>query len=665
MAQAEFLKQKEDTVKLEVTKGERIVEYVLEKFMYAREGMEPYQSGWKDHYLNYKGTRSDVKESWQANYTCSTLKEITRVKVPLYMNILFSKGIDSFDMKPGDIDDEEKIPYVKDVLKYQLRNIGKNTGGFFGEWGNYAKQFEMYGYTAAMCYWKKETNLKGQVTFDSVDMQTMDIFHFFPDPAAIGMNSWKVIQYRDKYISELRRQEKIGVYKNVIELRDTGQPHEDDAIVFLPKEELPAIDLDTRVELLEYHGEIPKSLLDGDLGSISDIDPYEDDYVDAIVTIGNRKVVLRAKEYPYDCGNIFIESCKDRLPTERFGIGTGEDIEAMAEELTNAHNKLSDCVNIISNPMGIINPQQISGLSGTLITHPGKMFVANSMVEDVRKALSFIDTTAAASALSPLLKFIEMLDQRIMKLSQAVPAISPTGTEEGMHETLGGTQIQQANAAEPIKHIVKHELEPAWEQSLSIFYKLDLQLFPNSMAYKVLGKEGAEEWAKIQGGKKTMTKGDLALAGDPDFIPRGVTVFSEKQVELRNLLQFLQILTTAMIPAEDDNGQQVPGADGKPQMKPAGDMSEVIKRIAQLMDFEDIDLLLPELKQLREKQKAAKKIAKQRQEQEKTLQARTGKPTSGMTDEVASREAPPASSVQSLAGAAGGIGQTMNNFKRG
>ena len=198
MAQAEFLKQKEDVVELEVTKGERIVEYVLEKFMYAREGMEPYQSGWKDHYLNYKGTRSDVKEDWQANYTCSTLKEITRVKVPLYMNILFSKGIDSFDMKPGDIDDEEKIPYVKDVLKYQLRNIGKNTGGFFGEWGNYAKQFEMYGYTAAMCYWKKETNLKGQVTFDSVDMQTMDIFHFFPDPAAIGMNSWKVIQYRDK-----------------------------------------------------------------------------------------------------------------------------------------------------------------------------------------------------------------------------------------------------------------------------------------------------------------------------------------------------------------------------------------------------------------------------------------------------------------------------------
>lgn len=659
-------KQKEVKMLREFSIGEKLVMFVLEKFMYAREGMAPYQNEWKDHYISYKGTRSDVKELWQSNYTCSTLKEVTRVKVPLYMNILFSRGIDSFDIEPGDIEDEEKIPIIKDILKYQLRNIGKKTGGFFGEWGNYAKQFEMYGYTAAKCFWRKEKNLRGKTTFDSADMETLDIFHFFPDPAKVGLDSWKVLQYRDNYVSHLRRQESLGIYKNVVQLRDTGQPREDDAIVLIPQvAELPpeAEELDNRVELLEYHGEVPKSLLTGDLDSISEIDQYEDEYVDAIVTIGNRKIVLRAQEYPYDCGNIFVESCKDRLPTERFGIGTGEDIEAMAEELTNAHNKLSDCVNIISNPMGIINPQQISGLSGTLITHPGKMFVANSMVEDVRKALSFIDTTAAASALSPLLKFIEMLDQRLMKLSQAVPAISPTAQKGEMHETLGGTQIQQANAAEPIKHIVKHELEPAWEQVLSIFYKLNLQLFPESMAYKVLGKDGAEEWMKHFGGRKTITKDDLALAGDPDFIPRGVTVFSEKQIELRNLLEFLRILTMAMVPVTDDEGQQVPGQDGKPQMKPVGDMAEIVKRVAQLMNFDNLDLLLPELKQLREKQRAAKKIAKQKQDQTNEVKslAQTRIPTSGATGEVASKEAPPASSVRSLA--AGG-GETKN-FIRG
>ncbi len=666
---AKFLNREQTLEKpLEFTKDEKLLQYVLEKFMYGREGMAPYQNNFKKHYLNYKGTRSDRKELWQANYTCSTLKEITRVKVPLYMNILFSRGIDSFDMKPGDLDDEEKIPYIKDVIKYQLRNIGKKSGGFFGEWGNYAKQFEMYGYTAAKVFWRKERNLKGQTVFDGADMETLDVFHFFPDPAAVGMDSWKVIQHRDVYVSHLRRQEMLGIYKNVEYLENTGQPREDDAIVLIPREELPPedIELDNRVELLEYHGEVPSSLLEGEPTEVSDINPYQDDYVDAIVTVGNRKVVLRAQKYPYDCGNIFIESCKDRLPTERFGIGTGEDIEAMAEELSNAHNKLSDAVNIICNPMGIINPQQISGLSGTLITHPGKMFVANSMVEDVRKALSFIDTTAAASALSPLLKFIEMLDERLMKLSQAVPAISPTGTEKGMHETLGGTQIQQANAAEPIKHIVKHELEPAWERALSIFYKLDLQLFPDSMAYKVLGKEGSEQWIKFFGGKNKITREDLALKGDPDFIPRGVTVFSEKQIELKNLLEFLQILTLAMVPATDEKGQQIPGADGKPQMKPVGDMAEVIKRVAQLMNFEDIDLLLPGLKALREKQKAAKKMNQKRQEQEKTIKAQLGTPAPGTVGGVAPNGAPPASPTTSLAGG-GGISENVQNqnFIRG
>jgi len=647
MPTTEFLrltqtKETESEIK-EYTKEQKLKQYVLEKFKYAKEGMEPYQTVWKTHYLSYKGTRSDVKEEWQANYTTSTLKEIARVKVPLYMNILFSKRIDSFEMEPGEIEDEEKIPILRDVMKYLLRNVGKKQGGFFGVWGQYCKQFELYGYTAAMCPWRKETNLRGQTIFDGAEMQVLDIFHFFPDPSAVGLDSWKIIQTRDVYISHLRRQEDLGIYKNIAKIEDTyGQPAEDDAV--LPLDEIPNpmedAEADNRVELLEYHGEVPLSLIEGDLEEISDINPYVDKYVDAIITLANREVVIRAQKYPYDCGNIFFESCKDRMLTERFGIGTGEDIEAMAEELTNCHNKLSDAINIICNPMGIVNPEQMSGLSGTLITHPGKMFVANSMTEDVRKALSFIDTTAAASALTPLIKLIDMLDQRIMKLSQAVPSISPTSDDSKMHETLGGTQIQQANAAEPIKHIVQHELEPAWEQQLGIFYKLAIQKFPSQSAYRVLGKEGAEKWEKLFK-KNTITKDDLALTGDPDFIPRGVTVFSEKQVELRNLLEFLQILATAMVPVEDENGQQMPGQDGKPQMQPVGDIQEVVKRIAELMDFDNIDLLLPRLKQLREKQEAARKKNRERAVQKKEIRAKLETTSKG--GEVAPNSAPPAS----------------------
>ena len=650
MATAEFLRltQNKD-IKEEIkeySKEEKLKQYVLEKFKYGREGMEPYQEIWRNFFLSYKGTRSEVKEDWQANYTTSTLKEIARVKVPLYMNILFSKRMDSFDMEPGELEDEEKIPILKDVMKYQLRNMGKKQGGFFGVWGQYLKQFELYGYTAAMCPWRKESNLKGKTTFDGADMQVLDVFHFFPDPAAVGLDSWKIIQTRDVYISHLRRQEDLGIYKNIEDLEFSGsQPAEDDALVLMDDGIPNPIDdteADSRVELLEYHGEVPESLITGDMKEISEINPYQDKYVDAIITLANREVIIRAQRYPYDCGNIFFESCKDRMLTERFGIGTGEDIEAMTEELVNCHNKLSDAINIICNPMGIVNPEQMSGLSGTLITHPGKMFVANSMTDDVKKALSFIDTTAAASALSPLIKLIDMLDQRIMKLSQAVPSISPTSDDSKMHETLGGTQIQQANAAEPIKHIVQHELEPAWENMLRIFYKLALQKFPEQSAFRVLGKDGAEKWRKLFN-KKTISKMDLQLAGDPDFIPRGVTVFSEKQVELRNLLEFLQILATAVVPATDESGQQIQSEDGKPQMEPVGDIQEVVKRIAELMDFDHIDLLLPKLKVLKDKQEAARRMNRQQEEAENNIRASKAKPTA-QSGEVATNVVPPASS---------------------
>ena len=616
------------------TRDDNMLQWVLERLGISMEALRPRHMEWKDHYMRYRGVQSDTKEPWQANYSIQALKEVVRIKVPLYLNILFSRGIKSFDIEAGDISDEDKLQIVKDVLIYQLRNIGRETGGFFGEWGNYCKQFEMYGYTAAMCPWVEEQDLKGHTTFDQPDMQTLDIFHFFPDPSVFGVNSWKIVQERDKLLSYLRMQQALGRYENVSDLQYTNQPNEYDDVIIQP-EDRPDFnpDADVRIELLEYHGELPKSLLEGKGSDINNIDPYEDEYVDAIVTIGNREVILRAEETGYDCGSIFIESCKDRLPSEKFGIGTGEDISSMVEELTNSHNKLSDCVNIISNPMDIVNPTQMSGLSNVLVTHPGKMFVANSMTDDVRKALTFVDTTAAASALSPLLELIRMLDHRIQKLSQATPSISPVTEAGEMHETLGGSQMQQANAAEPIKHTVKHELEPSWQKVLMIFYKLSLQYFTDVNAYKVLGKDGAEAWMKIKN-TKLMTRADLALVGDPDFIPRGVTVFSEKQVELKNLLQFFQIAIQAVVPKTDENGQQVPGPDGKPQMEPVADIAEIIKRAAQLMDFDDLDALLPGLKALREKQQASKKIIEKEQKDRQEItnnMSQSGTPTPDST----------------------------------
>lgn len=583
-------KTKKESLK---TKGEALVEFVLNRFEYSKKEMQSRHDKWREYYDDYRGTRSDNKEPWQCNYIIPTLKDVVRTKVPLYANILFSNGIKSFDIEPGEEGDEGLIPLLKDTMVYELENCGRNQGGFFTVMDGFLTQFEMYGYSVAKIPWRIDKD-KGKRVFEGPDIEVVDIFSFYPDPGTTDVNnSWCVIRKRDVFVSYLKQLEAQEVYHSVKDLKDTSQPDDeyDPTLTKQPND---------RVELLEYHGDIPKDLLEGKITDEAQVNIYEDDYVKALVTVANRKVCIRNVEYPYECGNIFVDASKDKMPNETFGVGTGEDIQALAEELTNAHNKLGDCVNLIANPMGVINKSKVSGVSGGIvISHPGKMFFAEQNVDDVRKAVYWFDTTAQAAALNPLIGFIQMLEEKIQKVTQAVPVISAMPSKKGLPETLGATLMMQGNAAEPIKHIVKHCLEPWFERVLEIIYKHNLQYFSKASASRVLGVERAKVWFEEKE-KKEIRKEDIRLAGNPDFRPRGVSIFNEKQTEVENLINFAKVALGMVEPQTDPMGQPVIGADGKPIVQPVVDQKEMAKRIAEKMGIDDIEELIPALRELRE-----------------------------------------------------------------
>ena len=73
-------KKKED-VKSQ-TKGEALVEFVLNRYNYSKTNMADRHAKWKEYYDDYRGTRSDAKEDWQANYVVTSLKEAVRTKTP-------------------------------------------------------------------------------------------------------------------------------------------------------------------------------------------------------------------------------------------------------------------------------------------------------------------------------------------------------------------------------------------------------------------------------------------------------------------------------------------------------------------------------------------------------------------------------------------------------
>ena len=603
------MKKNQIKEKIKKTKGQALVDFVIRRYEYSKEKMLSRQQSWKEYYEDYRGKTIDTKESWQANYIIPTLKEVVRTKVPLFMNILFSAGIESFEIEPGEVGDEISTPLLKTKLIFDLDNTGRNRGGFFGVWGEFIKQYEIYGYSVAKIPWREEYDKRGRKIFDGPDMETIDIFKFYPDPTSLTLDSWKIIEKDNVFISYLRMMEKAGIYFNIKELKNTSQKDKSDSVMGeyqVPDPLQPSLQPD-KVDLLEYHGEVPKSLLEGEITDEVEVDPYEDDYVDAIITIANQSVVIRADEYPYECGNIFIEACKDRMPNEKFGIGTGEDIQAMSAALTNDYNKFDDCVSIVSMPTIIVNPNRVVLPGDTFIVKPGGVIYTNSMVDNVAHAAYFLDTTPAAAALNPLIIHIKMLDERIQKLSNAVPTISPTATAKEMPETLGATRLMQANAAEPIKHEVKHQLEPAFKRMLEIYYKHNLQYFSEDSAYRILGKEKAERWIRDKK-RKEINKEDIVLKGNPDFIPKGVSVFEEKRTEILALLQFLDTSLKAIAPALDDFGRPLLDANGKPIMVPKADVGEIMKRLAEQLAFKDIERLLPYLRAERERKEIQAEI---------------------------------------------------------
>ena len=581
-------------------KSDALTEFVLNRFEYSKMNMMGRHSAWREYYDDYRGTRLGNKEPWQANYIIPCLKESVRTITPIYLNILLSAGLKSFDIKPGERTDKKMADLLKDVLVYQLDGVARRRGGFFSTMEGFIKQFEIYGYSAVEVPWRTET-YKGKMVFDGPDIEVIDIFNFFPDPGALNVgDSWVVLRKRDVFLSYLRMLEKQEIYSHVSDLRDTEQPFEEYDTLVYGQSGMK----DDRVELLEYHGEVPKDLIEGSLDDESLVDIYEDEFVQALITIANRKVCIRADVYPFECGSIFVDASRDRMPNEHFGIGQGEDIQPMAAELTNAHNKLFDCVNLIANPMGVANPSKISGLGGgVMISHPGKIFITNPNIQNVADAMMFFNMTAQAGALSPLAALIQSLDERIQKVTQAVPVIAAMPNKKGLPETLGATLMMQGNAAEPIKHTVRHCLEPWFQRVLEIFYKLDLQFFPNSSAYRVLGDEKGREW-EDERRRAYISKDDLRLVGNPDFIPRGVSIFNEKQQDIDNLLNYWKVAQGAMVPAIGPDGNPIVGPDGQPVMVPLVDQAAIAIRLAEKFELEDPEEIIPSLREMRRRREA-------------------------------------------------------------
>ena len=145
--------------------------YVLDQWTYSADNIMDRHDAMRRYYDQYRGTRTTRKQFWQADYVIPSLKEAIRIKIPLFLNILFSQGYESFDIEPGCKEDEHKMFYIKNLLIYGLRNMGKRRGGLYGQMEDFMKQRELYGYTVGRVFWKDEHDVRGRLKYHSPEFK--------------------------------------------------------------------------------------------------------------------------------------------------------------------------------------------------------------------------------------------------------------------------------------------------------------------------------------------------------------------------------------------------------------------------------------------------------------------------------------------------------------
>lgn len=602
------------------TKEDLLIDYVLTRLEIAKTYWGPIQSQWQDIKSNYTGVYTEEK-STEANINLPLLKKIVRNKTAHFIEMLLSRGAESFDLEPGEKDDETNAPLLRLKIVYDLNNAEVER-----KLVPWAQSYETYGYGVVCIPWKHieekqkigDDEYKDVVLFDGPDIDNVDILTFLSDPFNTDLTSWKIFQRPNVPATYLRQKEKEGVYINIKDLAETTYPSFFEQVsLTAPKDS---------VELLEFHGLVPQRLIEGKLNDTTDINPFKEDYVWSIITLANRVKVIRAAKYPYWCGNIFVPVWKDKLTGENKGIGTGEDISALLPMMTNLYNKLTDIVNYIANNMYELVIDDYAGNPKAVKARPGKMF-------PVKRAgtITPLNTTAQAAALSPLYQIISMFNKVIEELTSTPPQVMPAGDKTDVHSTYGGLMQMTQQAMLPIQTEVKNNLEPAFKKILEIFYKHNIQFLKKVNAIRVLGKEKAKELELTY-----LTLKDIVMKGNPDFIPTGVSGFLEKQAELKNLFTFLDVALKAVAAKLDNAGNPQPGPDGKTVMEAIIDIREICKRIADRFMFKDIEKLIPSLKKEREakefnnkKKKAIEEMKKKASPQRPGVTPLPGRPQGG------------------------------------
>ena len=146
---------------------------------------------------------------------------------------------------------------------------------------------------------------------------------------------------------------------------------------------------DDKVKIVEYWGLVPKRFLKKNASSVDNFNYEDDELVEAVVTIANDSVVLRAAENPYMMHDRpFIAYQHDRVPTKFWGRGVTEKGYNPQKALDAELRARIDALALTTHPMMGLDATRLP--RGTKFdVRPGKTILTNGDPKSVLMPLNF------------------------------------------------------------------------------------------------------------------------------------------------------------------------------------------------------------------------------------------------------------------------------------
>jgi hypothetical protein len=352
--------------------------------------------------------------------------------------------------------------------------------------------------------------------------EAIDIENFWPAPEAEDIQSARFVIHRAfREMSEIQRRVRDGIYR----FPDNMGPSDITNISDPIQDRLASIDLvpsssntndPTRkpVELLEF---------------------WTDD--GRVITLANRKAILRCHENPFDHGEKPFVRIVDYLAEHEFwGIGEIEPLEGMQDLINALANQRIDNVRLVLNSMFAVNTKHIEDLRD-LTPRPGGIVRTKGDLpaREVIERINLGDVTPSA------FQEVQMAEQTVEKVSAVTAYQLGTETEHMNATATGVSLVQEAGAT---RFTLKSRLAELMglRDLARQFGGLLIQFTTEQKVVRLLGPQGDVIFQQFD---------PEAIAGSYDYdidSESEVQTESQKRADAMSLLQTLAPLNPMAIP---------------------------------------------------------------------------------------------------------------------